>query len=411
MMRLGRLFGSAMLKKHIPDFSNEVRDFFVSNLRIKPVLLNNKWMRFVFLIGFLSADTPIGAQMPLQYAKGFQVEYFDTYKVVTVLTPWPGATEPFQYVLVPHDAPPPPEYTNAQRIEIPIRRLITTSTTHLPHLDVLNEVASLVAIDGIKYVNTESVKKRFKAGHLAEVGHGISIDLEKILVLEPDLVITTATAQAQYNAHPVLQQAGVPVVINAAYAEPSLLGRAEWMKFVAAFFNKEEIAAARFDSVVAHYQTYSNKTRDLPANKRPTVFGGSLWRGTWFVAGGKTYMAQLIKDAGGTYLWAGNDSHKSLPFDFEAVYEKAHNVNFWIPVRTEWHTLADITNTDNRYSDFGAYKTGQIYNANARLNKNGGNDYWEQGLIEPHMMLADLIKIFHPALLPDYQLKYHKQLK
>ncbi|BAL99694.1 MAG: hypothetical protein KatS3mg049_2263 [Caldilinea sp.] len=51
-----------------------------------------------------------------------------------------------------------------------------------------------------------------------------------------------------------------------------------------------------------------------------------------------------------------------------------------------------------------------MYNNNARLNEYGGNDYWEGGLANPDVVLADLIKIFHPELLPDHELVYYRKL-
>jgi iron complex transport system substrate-binding protein len=350
-------------------------------------------------------------RMPLRFAEGFQVDYFEGYKVVTVMTPWQGAEESYQYVLVPKGASTPEGFADNQKIEIPVKRLITTSTTHLPHLAVLGEVNSLVGIDGIQYVNNRSVNERFKEGKLVEVGHGASIDLETILSLETDLVMTMVIDQGQYNPHPVLQKAGVPVVINGAYAEPSLLGRTEWLKFTAAFFNKEDLAEARFDSIVAQYHAYVKLTKDLPTDKRPTVFGGTMWRGTWYMSGGKTYAAQLIKDAGGAYVWSEDGSRHTLSLDFEVVVDRAQNADVWLPLRNEWHTLAGVVGTDERYKGFSAFQSGRVYNANALLNENGGNDFWETGLVEPHVILADLIRILHPGLLPEHPLKFYKQLK
>ncbi|MYK41684.1 MAG: ABC transporter substrate-binding protein, partial [Gemmatimonadetes bacterium] len=40
----------------------------------------------------------------------------------------------------------------------------------------------------------------------------------------------------------------------------------------------------------------------------------------------------------------------------------------------------------------------------------GGNDYWEAGLVEPHIVLADFIKILHPDHLPEHALKFYKKL-
>ncbi len=346
---------------------------------------------------------PVQAQLSLQYAQGFSVDYFDVYKVVTVFTPGSGTGEKFQYVLVQRGNESPDGYEGVPRIEIPVRTLITTSTTHLPHIEKLGEVHSLVGIDNIKYVSSEAVNQRFAAGKLTEVGRDRAMDLERVLMLQPDLVMTD-------NASVALREAGVPVVVNAAYGEPSLLGRVEWIKFVGAFFGKEELASAQFDSIVVRYEARRGLVQDLPADKRPSVFVGSLWRGTWFMSGGKTYAAQLLRDAGANYLWGEDDSQQSLALDFETVYEKAHDADCWITMRNEWYSRGDVVAEDERYKGFTAFKKGNVFNANARLNAHGGNDYWETGLIEPDVVLADIIKILHPHLLPNHQLKYYRKL-
>ena len=350
----------------------------------------------------------VQAQLSLQYAQGFRVDYFDDYRVVTVLAPGGGEREEVQYVLVQRGHESPDGYEGVPRIEIPVRTLITTSTTHLPHVEKLGEVHSLIGIDNIKFVNSEAVKQRFAAGELVEVGRDRAMDLERVLVLQPDLVMTDA--QSQDNALLALQEAGVPVVINAAYAEPSLLGRVEWIKFVGAFFQKEELASAQFDSVVVRYEARRALVQNLPADKRPTVFVGSLWRGTWFMSGGNTYPAQLLRDAGANYLWGDDDSRQSLALDFETVYEKAHDADCWITMRNEWFSRDDVVAEDARYRKFTAFEMGNVFNANARLNAQGGNDYWETGLIEPDVVLADIIKILYPDLLSGHQLKYYRKL-
>ena len=346
----------------------------------------------------------------LQYAESFSIEYFGNYKVVTVHTPWPGAKEAVQYLLVQCGTPAPDGYEGIQRIPVPIRRLAALSTTQLPHLELLNALENLVAVSDIELVHSPGVNQRFAAGKIAEIGHGAGINLEVVLELETDVVMTVASAQSQYHAHPVLQQAGVVVAINAEYTEPSLLGRTEWLKFTAAFFNAEALAEERFADIAAQYQQYAALVRDVPMAQRPTVFGGSLWRDTWHVSGGKSYAAQLIAAAGGAYLWADDDSAGSLPLDFEAVYEKAHAADIWLTMRNEWHSLAEVQAADERYAALAAFNSGRVYNANARLNAHGGNDYWESGLAEPHIALADLIKILHPDRLPEHALKFYQKL-
>ena len=346
----------------------------------------------------------------LQYAESFAIEYFDNYKLVTVHTPWPGAEEAVQYLLIQRGTPAPDGYDGVQRITVPIRRIAALSTTQLPHLELLDALENLVAVSDIEMVHSPGVNQRFVAGKIAEIGHGAGVNLEVVLELETDVVMTGALAQSPSDVHPVLQQAGVAVVINAEYTEPSLLGRTEWLKFTAAFFNAEALAEERFADIEAQYQQYAALVQNVPTAQRPTVFGGALWRDTWHVSGGKSYAAQLIAAAGGAYLWADDDSRVSLPLDFEAVYEKAHAADVWLTMRNEWHSLAEMQAADERYAAFAAFNSGRVYNANARLNEHGGNDYWESGIAEPHIVLADFIKILHPDRLPDHALKFYQKL-
>ncbi len=350
-----------------------------------------------------------GSQLSLQYAEGFKVEYFDAFKLITVLAP-PGVDHPFQYILLPCGAADPDGYDGIQRIAIPPRRTAALSTTQLPHFELLNEVGSLAGISAIGPVYSTQLNQRYEEGSLAEIGHGPGLDLELVLDLEIDLLMATAAPQSPYQDHPLLKEAGIGTVANAEYTEATLLGRAEWIKFTAAFFDKEQQAAAYFDTVVSHYHAYAALTQDLPASQRPTVFGGALWRDTWYISGGQSYPAQLVRDAGGHYLWADDDTRGSLPLDFEAVYQRAHSGDFWLTMHNDWKRLADVAAADSRYADFAAFAHSQVYNANARLNPQGGNDYWERGVVEPHILLADFIKMLHPELLPQHHLKYYQRL-
>ena len=368
----------------------------------------SRWIHALCFIGVWSATVPVGAQVSLQYAEGFRVDYFEGYKVVTVVVPGTETGETLRYILVQRGRESPVGFEGVPRIRIPVRTMITTSTTHLPHIEKLDEIRSLVAVDNVKFVNSEAVRQRFASGKISEVGRGRSIDLERVLVLRPDVVVIDAPSQD--NAYHSLQQAGIAAVVNAAYAEPTLLGRVEWLKFMGAFFDKENLAAALFDDIVTRYEALGSLTGNLTPDRKPTVFVGSLWRGTWFMSGGKTFAAQLLEDAGANYLWGDHESRRSLTLDFESVYEKAHDADFWITMRNEWRSIGNVVAEDERYGKFKAVETGRVFNANARLNEHGGNDYWETGLIEPDVLLADIIKILYPDLQPDHQLKYYRKL-
>ena len=346
----------------------------------------------------------------VRYAQCFAIAYEGDVKIIDVTQPWPDASASFRYVLVPKGAPVPEAHKKEHIIRVPIQTIAVLSTTHLPHLKLLGQYGSLIAVSNPDGIYDSDLRRKVDAGHLPAIGRGSQIDLERVLQLNPDLVMAVGQANSQHISHPALQEAGVPVVINAEYVEPTLLGRTEWLKFTAAFFNQEALAEQIFDDIVAQYARYADLTKGLAETAKPLVFGGALSRGTWYVAGGKSYVAQLLLNAGTRYVWAHDDTQGSLPLDFEAVYEKAATADFWIIGRNTWHARSDMLQEDARYSAFKAFQNGQTYNFNARVNATGANDYWETGVVEPHLILADLIHIFHPHTLPNHALKYYRKI-
>lgn len=342
-----------------------------------------------------------------QYAVGWTVEYHNHYKVVTLPTPWNNATEPFQYVLVQCGTPAPDGYPAAQVIEVPIRTIITMSSTQLPHLVKLDRLDSLIGHESFQYVNTPEVRALIDAGKLVEVGSGADVNIEVVLDAAPDIIMPFGLGNPEQDAHPKLLEAGLNVAVNAEYMETTPLGRVEWVKYMALFFNEEARASEVFTEIADRYNAMAEVARTV--EDKPTAFTGIPRGDTWYMTGGNSYFAHFLADAGARHLWAEDNTTGSIPLSFEVVYDQAREGEFWFNT-SSWTTLAEVVANDARLADFTAYQTGNIYNNNARLNESGGNDYWESGLANPDVVLADLIKILHPELLPDHELVYYHQL-
>ena len=341
-----------------------------------------------------------------KYARGFSVEYKNNYKIVTVKNPWKDAKTSFKYVLVECGTPAPEGFKESEIITLPVNTVASLSTTHLPHLAKLEVVDKLVGVSNLKIVNTPEVVEKIKADKIAELGNN-SVNVERLLELNPDLVTTYGTGNPQTDNYGKLIEAGLKVAINAEYMESTPLGRSEWLKFTGLFFNQEEKAEKTFSKISKNYQEIAAKTKSI--KERPKVFTGFNFKGTWYVPGCKSYPAKYLADAGAELLCVG-DSSGSVPSSFEYVFERAVSADYWLNVSQSWQSLEDAIREDSRYGDFQAVKKGNVYNNNARLNENGGNDYWEGGISNPDVILADLIKIFHPELLPNHQLFFYQKL-
>ena len=341
-----------------------------------------------------------------RYSTVFDVEYHPNYKILTVSQPWPGAESGLTYVLVQRGTQPPADVAADGVIEIPIRSIVTMSTSYLPHLEMLRVLDTLIGNDAFAWVSSEAVLQRIESGAMKEVGSGSTVNVELLVEMEPDLIMTSAMG-TEWDTHPKLDEARLPYVINGEWNEPTPLARAEWIKFMALFYNKEAEANVIFDAIEKEYMELVEKAQSI--SQKPTVFLGAPYQGTWWMAGGGSFSARFLSDAGAEYVWADDGSTGSLMLDIETVYDKAGEADIWLNTGY-WNSLEDAEKADERFTQFNAFKTGRIYNNNLRMGPGGGNYYYESGPANPHKVLADLIKIFHPELLPDHELYYYKKL-
>ena len=341
----------------------------------------------------------------VSHADGFTIEYFNNYKVVTVRTPWTGAEEAATYVLVQCGTPAPSGFDDAIQIEVPIRSIVSMSTTYLPYIEMFGRMNSLVGVDSAAFAYNATVHEKLEAGELAELGSGPTVDVEAALELDPDVIMTFASGSPDFDTHPKLEEVGLTVVLNADYLDVTPLGRAEWGKFITVFYNDEALSEAWFDSVVTEYDDLAALTADL--TERPTVFANTPFEGTWYMPGGQSYTAQFLNAAGADYLWGEDESTSTLFLDFESVFDEAAEAEYWLNLGFVF-SREDLEATDERFADFAAFQNGALYNYDLRTNEFGGNDFFESAAANPQRVLADLIKIFHPDLVPDHAFVYYR---
>jgi iron complex transport system substrate-binding protein len=233
------------------------------------------------------------------------------------------------------------------------------------------------------------------------------MNLERLVVLKPDLVMSYSVSGRQGQTKKIIEL-GIPVVINAEYLETHPLGRAEWIKFMAAFLDKESQANEVFSIIENNYLA----AKELVSSElnQPTVLSGIVYNDAWFLPGGQNYASRILKDAGYRYLWEGDSTIGFLRLSFEAVYEKAKDADYWIGVGS-FISLEDLKNADNRYALFKAFKDRNVYTYDVRKGEKGGSEFFELGYLRPDIILKDLIKIYRPELIKDHQLYFHRKLE
>ncbi|MFF9013561.1 ABC transporter substrate-binding protein [Streptomyces sp. NPDC014870] len=343
----------------------------------------------------------------MKHAENFTLRYEKSYQVLTVKEPFPKG-KPESYVLVKCGAPKPKltgDLASAQQVTVPVKSLYSASTTHLPlltetgTLDVLTGVASATAI------SSAEVLERVKAGKVTEYAKDRTLNAETVIGAKPDVLMTQGTDDPQY---PKLRQAGIAVVANAEWLEASPLGRAEWVKAMAALTGAEKRAGEVFDTIEGDYRKVAAKgAQAVKAGKPVEVLPGTMYQGTWSMPAGGSYAARLIKDAGGTYPWAGEAGTGGLQLNFEAVYAKGGQAPVWIADQ-QWKSTADAVKADSRYGQLKAVSGGAVWTNQKALGPGGGNDYFERGVLRPDLVLADLFALMHPDQAKGHTFTFYR---
>jgi iron complex transport system substrate-binding protein len=347
--------------------------------------------------------TPTG----LKYAQGFSIIRDSTFTWVEVKTPYPGSPGGYKYLLVPKGISVPPHDADVRVIRTPVSSIVCTSTSHIPLLDYLDQTDKLTGFPTTDYISSDKMRQRVDRGKVIDVGVDNGLNVEVITALKPELLMGY-TMTAEYGQFKKIEELGIPVVINADYLEKHPLGRAEWIKFAAAFFGEDTKA----DSVFAEIERDYLQTKLLASalKVKPTILTGIMYGDAWFLPGGKNYAATILADAGYTYPWNEDPSTGFIELSFETVFLKAHACDYWIGAGP-FQSRNEIKAADERYAQFDAFKNNRVFSYDARKGAKGGNEYLELGYLRPDIILRDLVKISHPELLPEHKLFFHRRLE
>lgn len=351
-----------------------------------------------------TANTTKETPVILSKANGFSIAHADDYTIVTVYNPWKKGEIYDKYYLIKEETTTVP--SDGHKVIVPLKSLMTNSATHLGFLELLGELDKVTGVCNSDYIYNPSILQGIKEGKIKDVGESFNLDIENLLLLHPQAVMTTAYNVEDENSKR-MKQTGLTLLYNIEWQEPSLLGRAEWIKFIGAFFDKEALADSIYKKVEQQYKELKKITITL--SHAPSIFSGQDYRGTWSMSGGNSYTAQLFRDAGANYYYSEDTTATSIPSTIEEALMHFSKADIWIGSQAS--SLDDLQRTNSAYKLFKAYQDGKVYNTNKRVNKAGGNDYWESGVARPDLLLSDMIKICHPELLPEYELTYFEQLK
>jgi len=334
----------------------------------------------------------------LKYATGFKIENLagDCKKV----TDGNGRV----LLLVPSGKKPPDEYKNLPVINTPVKRVVSISTTQASLLRPLDELGSIIAVNTEKkdwHIN--EVKAGMESGKIQLVGNGMGpLDYDKIVALKPDLVLISAGNTGETQTLQKLEEIKIPVAVDSSWLENDPLGRMEWVKFFAAFYDKEQQATNFFDDVVKRTEDISEKA--AKDKVKPKVLWGLIYQGKVYVPAGDSYVAKMIAMAGGDYLFKDNKGTGSVTITLEEYYAKGKEADVYISGTLPNYgitSIAKITEQEKILEDLQVIKEGKVWCY---------QPWYYQSLDKTDEIIEDLAAIFHPELFPENQLKQFMKL-
>lgn len=344
-----------------------------------------------------------------EYASGFRILGAEGRSSVIIesVNPWQGADSVVTRLFIARDGEEPPQGFEGQVIEGDARRIVAMSSTHIAMLDVIGETARVVGVSGMDFISNDAVRSRRDS--IGDVGYDGNVNYELLLSLQPDIILLYGTNGAS-GMEPKLEELGIPYVYIGEYLEDSALGKAEWIVAVAEIVGKRDKGIKAFSAIPERYNAIREKAANcLKHSSRPKVMINLPYGDSWFMAPTGSYLVRLIEDAGGDYIYKKNNSNESRPIDLEEAFMLVSASDKWINVG-QTRSLDELR---KNYPKFAATKpvlSGEVYNTTGRVAANGANDYWERGVVEPDVVLRDMVMIFHPELA-DSDLVYYEKLK
>ena len=337
------------------------------------------------------------------YAAGFTVRHADSCTLVDIVDPWDTTRLLQRYVLVDRSAPLPDSLPEGTLVRVPLQRVVVYSAVHCGMLEELGVADRIAGVCESRYIDLSFVREGIERGTIADLGEASSPDLERMIALSPDALLVSPFENTGYGR---VEKSGIPLLELADYMEAEPMGRVEWIRLLGLFFGRETEAEKLFRATESAYDSLRALAENV--SERPTVISERKYGAVWYVAGGRSYMARLFRGAGADYLWADDPSAGSIPLSFEEVFEKGGAADYWL---IKYNSAEPLTYDGLRrdyepYRRFAAFENGRVYACHL-----GQSSYFEETPIHPDRLLRDLIGVFHPELLPGYELRYFKPLE
>lgn len=344
----------------------------------------------------------VGENVPLRHSSLLSIVECDGYTVVDVKNPWrDGLLQ--RYLLVPRDSALPKNMPQGRLLRTPLERSIVFSGVHASLFEELGMPHAVTGVCDADYIYSPVVMEGILDGTVVDCGSSLNVNREKVMEVSPEAIFVLPYENGGYGK---LESMPYTLVECADYMENSPLGCAEWMRFYGRLLGKGQESDSVFAAVCGEYESLCGLA--ATAARRPLLMCELKSASAWYVPGGNSTMGRMYQDAGADYVFSLYESRGSVPLSFEVVLDKAAEADIWLlkynsPVN---RTIASLLDEFPGYGLFRPLKEGRVYACNTRR-----DNIFESTSFHPERLLKELVALFHPELVADYETEYYEKMQ
>ena len=273
-------------------------------------------------------------------------------------------------------------------------------------------MAMFVSMDALDYVRMSSIKKEawtfdepkeaMDKGDIIYAGKYSAPDYETMLDEQCTLALESTMIDHTPEVKEMIEDLGIPVMVDRASYESDPMGRAEWIKLYGVLTDHEKEAEEFFES-----QLDSIKDLDDFENTEKTVaFFYVSTDGKVVVKSSTDYVPKMIEIAGARYAFKDIDDESgrtTVDMSMEQFYDMALNADYIVyngSIDSSVKTLDDLINKDPVMKNLAAVK-----NKNCWVTKSA--------MYQRTDLVAEMILDFHKLFSEDdpQDLKYISKLE
>ena len=305
-------------------------------------------------------------ELPLRYAREFAVDCYEGgYRLLSL-------SDGMRYLVVPEGGDVPDGLDDEVRvIRRPVRRAYLAATSAMALIDVLD------AVDAVRFSGTrregwtvDGAVEAMARGDMLYAGKYSAPDYELLLGEGCDLAIESTMILHAPKVRQMLEDLGIPVLVERSSYEAHPLGRTEWIKLYGALLDREDEAAAFFEAQAAAVDALTG----FPNTEKTVAFFYVATDGGVVVRGPEDYVAGMIELAGGRYALAealaGQGARSSVSIGMEDFYAAAVDADFLIyngAIDAPLGSVDDLLEKSPLFADFKAVGSGDVFTTDRAL--------------------------------------------